>query len=386
MKFNTIGIICEYNPFHFGHKYHISKAREISGCENVICIMSGSMVQRGECAIFDKWTRAKNAIDGGADLVIELPAIYALQSAEKFAYGAVSILHKTGVVDGLCFGSEINDIETLKKAANMIYDPGPEYIDALKSKLSEGVGYPVACEFALKSVLTDIPDSIFAPNSTLGISYIASLLKLGSSIVPFCIERNNDYHSDCSEDGYKSATVIRDMIYSGKAYEDFCPDYNACPTHRLKNAESYILGFFRSVSPKKLTEISGYENGLENLVINSAKKACTIEEFFALCTGKRYTLHRIMRFCMCALLGIHKMVEEPDYIRILGFNSKGASLIKAMKETSHLTPVTKTADYRGSEAFEIDIGATDLASLCCDSEKERYCGKDFTKSPYVSKK
>ena len=386
LKFNTIGIICEYNPFHFGHKYHINKARQVSGCENVVCVMSGSMVQRGECAIFDKWTRAKMAIDGGADLVVELPAIYALQSAEKFACGAVSLLQEMGIADALCFGAETADTDSLKKAAKMIYDPSTQYVDALKSQLSGGIGYPAASAFALKSVLPDLPESIFEPNSTLGITYIASLLKLNSSIVPFCVERKNDYHSDKSFDGFKSATAIREMIRLCNDYSQFAPDYSSYPVHSLKNAESYILGFFRRISPEALTGVAGYENGLENLLINSAKKACSLEEFFAMCTTKRYTLHRIKRFCMCAILGIHKEVAKPDYIRILAFNSKGAALIRDIKEKSNLIPVTKTADYRGSEAFEIDIAATDFAALCCENTKERFCGKDFTRSPYVLKK
>ena len=119
----TVGIVCEYNPFHNGHRYHIEKAKEISGADSCICIMSGSMVQRGEPAIYDKWQRAKIAIDHGADLVIELPAYYALQSADNFAYGAVASLNSLGVVDYLCFGAETDDLELLTKAASLMANP-----------------------------------------------------------------------------------------------------------------------------------------------------------------------------------------------------------------------------------------------------------------------
>ena len=158
MKFNTIGIICEYNPFHFGHKYHIEKSKEITGAKNVVCVMSGSMVQRGDVAIFDKWQRAKSAIDNGADLVIELPVHYVLQSAENFAYGAVSLLDSLNVVDTISFGAETDDIRLLEKIAEETLLPSDEYILKLKEKLADGNGYPSASEYALKSIFKNLPN------------------------------------------------------------------------------------------------------------------------------------------------------------------------------------------------------------------------------------
>ena len=383
MKFNTIGIICEYNPFHFGHLYHINEAKKISGCENVVCIMSGSVVQRGDVAIFDKWERTRQAVENGADLVIELPATYSLQSADVFAYGAVNILHKLGVVDALCFGAETDDLSVLSKCAEFLADPTDRYKQTLKAQLSSGMGYPAACEYALRTAIGNVPEEVFSPNSTLAIAYLKSLILLDSKIKPYCIKRNNDYHSDVSLDGFKSATAVRDMIFSGADYSKYAPEYCDAPKYHLRNAESYILGFFRNVSDKQLENIAGFEDGLGNLLRNSAKKACTLDELFSMCTGKRYTISRIRRFCLCAILGITKTVDEPDYIRILGFSSSGTKLIKKIKEQSPLIPVTKTADYKGSPMFDSDIRSTDFASLCCDIVGERYCGKDFLKSPYV---
>lgn len=383
MNFNTIGIICEYNPFHFGHMYHIAQAKRMSGADSAVCIMSGSMVQRGEPAIFDKWSRAKAAIDGGADLVIELPAYYALQSADNFAYGAVYVLSSLGVIDALCFGAETDDIALLESAASLIANPTAEYNDALTQKLASGVGYPAASEYAMRKCLPDADDSLFSPNNILGMCYIAAIKKIASSITPFCIKRANDYHSHHSDDKFKSATAIRDMIARGDDYCLFAPDYSALCTYRLSNAESYILGFLRSCSPESLSDVKGGEDGLANLVINSAKKACTLPQFFDMCTTKRYTLHRIRRFCACAILGIHGDLS-PDYVRILGFNSKGAALLRSIKQTSSLNLVTKAADYKGSPMFDIDVAATDFAALCCDAIQERFCGKDFLTSPYVA--
>ena len=384
MKFNTIGIICEYNPFHFGHKYHIEKSKEITGAKNVVCVMSGSMVQRGDVAIFDKWQRAKSAIDNGADLVIELPVHYVLQSAENFAYGAVSLLDSLNVVDAISFGAETEDIRLLEKLAEETLLPSDEYILKLKEKLAEGNGYPSASEYALKSIFKNLPSDIFSPNNTLGISYICALKKLKSSIKPVCIRRNNDYHSHNSYDEYKSATAIREMITSGESYTSFSPDYSGCNTYNINNAESYILGTLRNLTPETLTDVKGYEDGLPNMIVSNAKKSSNLDEFFEKCTSKRYTLHRIRRFCMCAILGIKGEVE-PKYARILAFNENGASLLKEIKEKSHLIPVTKTADYKGDEMFEKDVLSTDFASLCSSDVTKRICGMDYVTSPYVKK-
>ncbi len=383
MEDKTVGIVCEYNPFHFGHKYHIQKSKEITDADNVICLMSGSFVQRGDVALFDKWQRAKMAIDGGADLCIELPSYYALQSAENFAYGATFIFNELGVVDSLSFGAETNNLELLKRAGKLIANPTKKYTDALKDKISQGLSYPASCEYAMRECLDGVNSEFFSPNNTLAISYISALHKLSSKIEPFCVQRNNDYHSASSNDGYKSASAIRQMIENDDGYSSFAPDYSKCPKYHISNASSYILGFFRNANPESLKGIKGEEEGLINLIINSSKKACNLEELFSMCVSKRYTLHRIKRFCVCALLGIRGDLK-PDYVRVLAFNQKGAELIKRIKQKSPLCVVTKAADYRGA-MYDIDIASTDLASLCADDEKLRFAGKDYLTSPYVAK-
>jgi len=381
----TVGIVCEYNPFHYGHRYHIEKAKEISGADACVCIMSGSMVQRGEPAIYDKWQRAKTAIDQGADLIIELPAYYALQSADNFAYGAVAMLDRLGVVDSLCFGAETDDIELLTKAAGIIANPTEEYQNAISAKIGSGSSYPEACEYALRKCIDITEHEFFSPNNTLGICYIAALKRLNSDIEPLCIKRANDYHSSASSDGFMSASAIRTMIASGEDYKSFAPDYSAFVSYSLLNADSYILGFFRNADAKSLADVKGYEDGLANRVISAAKKACTSNEMYAMCTTKRYTLHRIKRFCACAMLGI-RGEHEPSYVRILGMNKKGSALIKNIKKLSALSIVTKAADFEGNAMYDMDIRATDFAALCADETAERYCGKDFLKSPYIDQR
>ncbi|MBR2404139.1 MAG: nucleotidyltransferase family protein [Clostridia bacterium] len=381
----TVGIVCEYNPFHNGHRYHIEKAKEISGADSCICIMSGSMVQRGEPAIYDKWQRAKIAIDHGADLVIELPAYYALQSADNFAYGAVASLNSLGVVDYLCFGAETDDLELLTKAASLMANPTEEYQSTIRAKIDSGSSYPQACEYALRKCIDITQNEFFSPNNTLGICYIAALKKLSSAIKPLCIKRANDYHSLASSDGFVSASAIRAMIASGNDYKSFAPDYSSLTSYSLSNADSYILGFFRNADAQSLTDIKGYEEGLANRVISAAKKACTSDELFNMCTTKRYTMHRIRRFCACAMLGI-RGEHEPSYVRILGLGKKGSVLIKDIKKLCALPIVTKAADFGANAMYDMDIRATDFAALCADDTAERYSGKDFLKSPYIDKR
>ncbi len=385
MNFNTIGIICEYNPFHFGHKYHISKTREMTSCDSIVCIMSGSMVQRGECAVFDKWQRAKSAVLGGADLVIELPAYYALQSADNFAFGASYILNGLGIIDAISFGSEADDIDALKKLAEFMSDDNEQFNLSLQSEIKKGISYPKACQNALGFFMPDLAHILDNPNNTLGISYIRALNKMKSAITPLCIKRDNDYHSSKSNDEYMSASEIRSRIFEKSDYSKYSDDYSAENVYRLRNTESYILGTLRTLSEEYLLGVRGAEAGLANLIKNSAAKACTLEELIDLSSGKRYTNHRIKRYIMSAILGIN-YDAKPDYIRVLAVGKNGARLLKEIKQKSAFDIITKTADYtKKNPMFETDIRATDFSALCSDNVSERYMGKDYFKSPYIDK-
>ena len=383
LNFNTIGIICEYNPFHFGHKYHIEQTKKLCGGENVVCVMSGSMVQRGECAILDKWQRARLAVDSGADLVIELPAYYVLQSADIFAQGAIKILNKLNIIDALSFGSECGNTDILYKAANIM--DSDEYNNSIKKFLDTGISYPKASQLALKHCMPNIDDEFLKPNNTLGICYIKALKKLNSKITPLSVKRDNDYHSEKSNDGFMSATQIRKMIENNENYNKYSPDYSLDCTYNIKNAESYILGTLRNTDINKFRTIKGYEEGLGELILNSAKKACTIEELFDMCVSKRYTLHRIKRYVMAVLLDVW-YDSEPEYIRILAMSEKGGKLINNIKEKSDIDIITKLADYKKENLMlKTDIAATDFASLCANNIDMRYSGKDYTTSPYIKK-
>lgn len=385
LKFNTIGIICEYNPFHFGHKYHIGKTKELTGCQNIVCIMSGSMVQRGECAIFNKWQRASAAIQAGVDLVVELPCYYVLQSADIFALGGIKLLNGIGIADGISFGCECGDINILKNIASLTSDDNTIYNKHLKELMKQGLGYPQASQEALYRCKPEYSDVVSKPNNTLGISYLKAIKKTNSKHEAICIKRDNDYHGEFSCDGFASATHIRNMILSGNEYKSYCIDYSECDIHNIKNAESFILGYLRQLDPTTAKITKGYEDGIDNLVIQSSRKACTIEELISICSGKRYTQHRIKRYIMSLILGIN-YEAEPNYIRVLAMSSKGKALIKRIKETTDFDIIVKTADYKQKNAmFETDIKATDFASLCSSNVNSRNAGMDFTTSPYILK-
>ena len=211
----TAAIICEYNPFHNGHEYHIMQTRNITGADCVIAIMSGNYVQRGTPAVMDKKIRTKSALLGGADLVIELPLFAACSSAPDFAIGAVSLLHKLGVIDYLSFGSECQDINKLKQIASFLIQYKEEIEHGTKELMSLGHSYPKAKELYLREHLDDasLIEVLKQPNNILGIEYLKALLQLDSPIIPVCVTRvSNDHHSKELTPSISSATSIREIL------------------------------------------------------------------------------------------------------------------------------------------------------------------------------
>ncbi len=374
------GIVCEYNPFHNGHKYQIEQTRRL-GYDYVICAMSGSMVQRGDVAIYDKWFRAKTAVENGADLVTEIPAYYVLQSAQNYARGAVGLLDSLGIVDGLSFGSESGDIHLLSKIADILCDEPPIFKSALAAALQKGLGYPAACESAISETIGKAQVSL-NPNDILAVNYMSELKKIGSAITPVAVTRSGGYHDtaplspDCA-----SATAVRKLIADGKDISAYVPGISN-ERYSLSRIESLILGSLRLADAASLDDIAGIEPGLANRIVSCAKSCATLDEFFAACTSKRYTAHRIRRAVLCALLGI-KQGGVTDYVRVLAFSENGKKLLAQIKKNSSLAIVTKTADFSPGErsVFRFDIAATDIAALCCDFSEKRKSGKDFTTSP-----
>lgn len=341
------------------------------------------MVQRGECAIFDKWQRAKSAIDAGADLVIELPAYYVLQSADVFAQGAVRILDGMKIVDGISFGAECGNTQDIIQIADVMSVSDGEYDNLLKFEIEKGIGYPKASYNALVKCLPGLAELMSKPNNTLAVSYVKAIKAIKSHIVPVCIKRDNDYHTAVSNDGYLGASEIRNRILSGTDYSDYANDYSNVNIYNIKNAETFILGYLRNIDISHMEHVRGFESGLANLVKNSASKSCSLDELFEMCTNKRYTLHRIKRYVMSVILGIDYDAEA-DYIRVLGVGNNGKTLLKQLKSATDFDIITKVADYKkDNKMFVTDIRATDFAALCSSDESFRGCGKDYTNGPYI---
>lgn len=371
------GIVCEFNPFHSGHKYLINKTRENTGADGIICVMSGSMVQRGDVAIFDKWTRAKSAVENGADLVVELPVSYVLQSADIFAYGAVSILNALNA-DGISFGTECDNTDMLKKVAQIKNCEPETYKKAFKEAMDTGRGYPHACEAGLKAYLGEIPPELTMPNSTLAAAYISAAMKINENMKINAVKRIGSYHSTDSNADYPSAAAIRKMIFEGDINE--FEQYKCCNIYDINKISSLILGFLRMSCAEKLSKITGMENGLAERMIKAAKASSNLNEFINRCVSKRYTTHRIRRAVLASLLDIEE-IAPPGYIRILALNSTGAKIIKNAKQNSNIDIITKISktNVKNSKMLSQDIMSTDIAALCAGKP----ASMDFTISPVI---
>lgn len=371
------GVICEYNPFHNGHKYQLDMLK--TEFDAVICVMSGSFVQRGDIAIFDKWTRAKAALLSGADLVIELPVSYVLSSAQGFAEGGIRILESLGIIDSVSFGSECGDIEKLSRCAEIMLNEPPEVSEKIKKYADDGMSFPKARAMAYDGILEQ--DIISNPNNILAIEYISALLKIGSNITPITHTRKAvGYHDLKSTDEFASATLLRDMIKRGEDISKFTP-------FDFTNAEKYDLNKLTDVFKYKLmTEgvsafdgISDMEPGLANRFLKAMDKE-SISEIIDFVKTKRYTKTRLQRILVSTLLGLRGEFKNPEYVRVLGMSETGKKVLAQMKKSCSLPVINKVADYTG-DAILPDITATNIAALCADRPASQ--NRDFLTSPVM---
>ena len=350
----TAAIICEYNPFHKGHKYQIARTKELCGADFIVAIMSGNYVQRGDVAIFSKQLRAQAAIASGADLVIELPTVFAMQSAEFFAKGGVSTANSLGIVDFLSFGAECDDTKQFQEIADLLCNETPEFSSILKKQLDTGVAYPVARAAAIAQISgCDAAEFINSPNNILGIEYCKALHNLGSSLIPIAVKRKGAGHDSATvDDGFASATYLRQLITEGKISDalSFIPDscreiFNNADIHNITTMEKSIIAELIKMPTETLAQICDVGEGMENRIKSAALTATTISELADMIKTKRYTLSRIRRILLSAYLGItneHRLVNVP-YIKILDHNEKGQELISKMKKTSTLPIVRNTS-------------------------------------------
>ena len=384
------GIVAEYNPFHLGHAWHLSRTRALLGPDSgAVCVMSGHWVQRGDCAIADKWTRTALALAGGADLVIELPTPWAMASAESFARGAVGLLAATGVVDTLSFGSEDGDLSPLQAAAAAL--DAPDYPQKLRAALDRGLSFPAARQEAAGC------SCLSTPNNNLGVEYLRALNALGSAITPMTVERRGAGHDSTGHlDGFASASHIRALLREDRTAEaaSLLPagslDILGEPAS-LTWAERAVLARLRTMWEGDWAALpdSGAAEGLPARLVRAAREATTLEAFYTLAKTKRYTHARLRRLAAGAFLGLKKE-DRPTavpYVRVLGFNERGQGLLKQMKKSCSLPILTKPAQARDLDGparalFEAESRYTDLFGLCFPTP--RPCGLEYTTSPVFS--
>lgn len=343
---NISAVICEYNPFHNGHKYMLDEMKR-SGSDCIIACMSGNFTQRGEPAVLDKNIRAAAAVQNGADLVIELPVTYACSGAERFAMGGVYILDKCGCADRLCFGSEEGSLDVLVKAAAAEKDP----LTAAKIKeyLKDGRTFASAREAAMRDIIGGSADILKQPNNILGVEYIKALASLGSSMEPFTIKRKGSAHdSENPEGDTASASFIRKLMRDGEDYSKYVPqsEKQVSGIVDMNALEGAVLYRLKTMFREEYSALPDMSEGLENRLYNAARDGNSVEEIMMAAKCKRYTLARIRRAVMHSFLRLTEKDFElkPQYIRVMGFSETGREALKLMKKTARLPIVTRQSD------------------------------------------
>lgn len=390
----TVGLIVEYNPFHNGHLYHLQQSRKISGADAVVAVMSGHFLQRGEPALMDKWTRAQTALEGGCDLVIELPVAYATQAAEWFGYGAVSLLEATGVVDAFCFGTESGDLAPLSLAAKLIANEPQAFKETLKRHLDLGTSYPSAYSSAVSEYLeaegcTSASSFAFSePNHTLGLHYLIALERIKGNMEPLTIQREKAHYSQptVTDAQIASATAIRRLLVEEKKVEHAKPLVPATTYRPL--AEQWAAGLcpviwdqftnalLHSILTRTREELGMMHDvteGLEHRIANLLPKlpSLTFEELLSGLKTKRYTRTKLQRALLAIMLGHRKSDFTADklaagiqYIRVLGFTDKGRQLLRRMRHTSTLPVLLSAAQADEHYPYlELDVRASGIYML-----------------------
>ena len=389
-------VICEYNPFHNGHARHLALAREKSGADFMLCLMSGALTQRGAFARHDKWLRARMALLGGADLVLELPCRFACAPAPDFASGGVALLRALNVVTHLSFGCEAQSLDILFAARDALRNESPAFQSVLKDALDRGLPYPRARALAAESAsgLSGLAEQIALPNAALALEYLQALPD-GISAVPI-LREGCGYHDSspsplASATGVRAALTMGDVQTAGAAVP-FPEELLSAERHGEFHSEDALTQalFYRlrTMDAASLRDIVGMDEGLEYRFLRAAQTAASREELIAAIKSKRYTHARLSRLCAHILLGVSRDFtaehRTPTYARVLGFRKDAAPLLRAIKAHASIPFVTKAAAFdRADPLFSLDIRAQDLWSLGVSNPALRACGRDFTTSPII---
>ncbi len=406
-----VGIIAEYNPLHNGHLHHIKTSRRLTGARGVICVMSGSFTQRGEPALVNKWARAEMALKAGADLVFELPFVFAARSAYHFARGGVSLLQKTGITTHISFGSELGEIKPLQEVAKILHQEPQEFVDLLKTQLRKGISYPQARSNAFDEYIRtsetvpghDWHRILSLPNNILAVEYLRAMLAEESTLIPITVPRVGlGYHQNGNAE-FASATAIRNEIENKRPLaeikglpaftkeileREFSTGSGPVTAHSMFNLIRYSLS---RMGLHDLSQIYDVSEGLENRIHKLAPLCSSREELIAAVKTRRYSYTRISRILLYVLLNFTKDIAAifdangPQYLRLLGFSPQGQKILHDMKAISAVPVITKTGKLRQydtpllSQMISYDFLATDLHALI--QPHPGRAGMDYVRSP-----
>lgn len=344
----TVGIICEYNPLHNGHRKQLDLIRSVHGeAAGIVCLMSGNYVQRGAPAIIDKSLRAKAAVLCGADLVLELPVTAALSSAEGFAAGGVGLLGS--FCDYLCFGTETPDEKALLSTAEALLSDA--FPPALRAELDKGVSFPTARAAALEAIGLE-GDILSTPNNILAVEYCKAILSQGCNMKPLAIHRGGSYHEETADLSNPSATAVRKLMLTGKESGPYIPPaardlFESAPLHTIAAGERAILARLRTMDDAAFEALPYGSEGLWRRLMHAARRESTVEAIATAVKTKRYTRSRIDRMILCAFLGLTAadLAAPLPYARVLAFNDKGRGILKAARAHGHYPNIGERTEH-----------------------------------------
>lgn len=390
----TVGIICEYNPFHLGHEWMLKKLRE-EGADAIVCVMSGNFVQRGEFAIVNKQSRAEMALRGGADLVLELPTPWASATAETFARGGVQMLTMAGCTH-IAFGCECGDVTALQQVADLLTEN--DFIEAVKKQLTGGVSYAVARKRAVEERLGNVADLLDEPNNILAIEYLKAIRRERSPMQPIAVKRIGAKHDGAMRDGIASASQVRQWLREGDveqatqylptyAADILCWEMSAGRMVDMALCERSILSKLRQMKEEDFLFYDGGNEGLYHRFYQAVQSAPTLEAVLQTAKTKRYAYARLRRMALAAYLEMPVPAERPPYLRLLAADDTGRKLLRQLQK-AEVPILTKPADVEklgaaAVELFKQECRMTDLYTLGYADLRQSICGSDWRAAPMM---
>ena len=373
----AVGIICEYNPFHNGHIYHLEKVKEIAKDEPIILVLSGNFTQRGNLSIIEKYDKAKIALEYGVDLVVELPFQFATQSSDFFAKGSIKLLNELKC-NKIVFGSESNDVKELINLANIQLN-NKEYETLVKKELDKGINYPTAMSNALNKLTNN---TVTTPNDLLGLSYVKEIIKNKYNIEPITIKRTNDYNSKKLDKKIASATSIREAIKNKVDISSTLPKKALDKIRNIDEDKYYNLLKYKIISDKDLSIYQTVDEGLDNKIIKEINNSKNIDELINNIKSKRYTYNKISRMFTHIICSYTKEENKDNndikYIRLLGLSTKGKNYLNKIKKEINI-PIITNINKNIIDLLKIELRVDNIYNILTNNNDNLY-----SKKPIIS--